>query len=269
MAIDFCVDYTCEAKAILGTRGLTELFNARVAYEATRTDPEPRGEFEFWKRVVRGPRKDHVEMVTVGQLRRKSNRLIEFTSECDACPANVRGGPAGCIGRVTYPIDSPTERYLAAGAAAVTSAPRGTPARTFVDWIGDGPVDGARVRAMREATRRGIRFFELTRPVSVAATAAPEPDAPATDTPPRRRVTTDQLIEMLFFSFPDGRDGFHFSIPRGVLGSHKAFFDFILNELDLGHRRAALEKSTTFEQLRIYARAVAIAEELGVDLLVD
>ena len=37
----------------------------------------------------------------------------------------------------------------------------------------------------------------------------------------------------------------------------------------IGHRRAALERSTTFEELRIYARAVAIAEELGVDLLVD
>jgi hypothetical protein len=205
-------------------------------------------------------------MVTIGQLRRKSNRLIEFTSECAECPANVRGGPAGCIGRVTYPIDSSTERYLAAGAAAVATAPAGTPARTFVEWIDDGPVDGARVRKMREATRRGVRFFELTRPVAVPA-ATEEPAATATM--PRRRVTTDQLIEMLFFTFPDGRDGFHFAIPRGVLGSHKAFFDFILNELDLGHRRAALERSTTFEQLRIYARAVNIAEHLNVDLLVD
>jgi hypothetical protein len=267
MAIDYCVDYPCTAKAILGTRGLVELFNARMAYEATRTGPAPRGEFAFWKRVVRGPNTDHVEMVTIGQLRRKSNRLIEFTSECGSCPANVRGGPAGCIGRITYPIDSPTERYLAAGAAAVTMAPAGTPARTFVEWIEAGPVDGARVRAMREATHRGIPFFELTRPVPVAP--APAAHEAGIATARRRRVTTDQLIEMLLFPFPDGREGFHFRVPCGVLSSHKAFFDFILNGLDLGHRRAALEKSPTFEQLRIYARAIAIAERLNVDLLVD
>jgi hypothetical protein len=260
MAIDFCVDYACEAKAVLGTGGLFELFQARVAYEAARTGPEPRGEYEFWRRVVRGPHKDHVEMVTVGQLRRKSNRLIEFTSECDACPANVRGGPAGCMGRVTYPIDSPTERYLAAGAAAVVSAHDRSAALTFVEWIDEGPVDGRRVRAMRAASRRGVRFLELDRPLTVVA---------AEVSPPRRRVTTDQVLEMLFFGFPHARDGYHFSIPRDVLASHRAFFDFILTQLDLGHRRAALERSTTFEQLKTYARAIAIAEDLKVDLLVD
>jgi hypothetical protein len=30
-----------------------------------------------------------------------------------------------------------------------------------------------------------------------------------------------------------------------------------------------LEQSTTFEELRVYARAVEIADRLGVDLLVD
>jgi len=112
-----------------------------------------------------------------------------------------------------------------------------------------------------------VRFFELMRPVTVGTPAA---NAAATDEPrSSRRLTTDQLIEMMFFTFPNDKAGFHFTIPCEALGGHRAFFDFILNELDLGHRRAALESSTTFEQLRIYARAVALAEQLNVDLLVD
>src|SRR5690349_19189482 len=113
MAIDYCVDYTCDAKRALGTDGLLQLCQARIAFEATQRSGTRRGEYDFWTRVVRGPEKDHVEMVTVGQLRRKSNRLVEFTSECGECPANVTGGPAGCFGRVTYPIDSSTGKHLA------------------------------------------------------------------------------------------------------------------------------------------------------------
>lgn len=258
MAIDFCVDYRCEAKALLGDSGLLDLFRARTAYEAARAGPHPRGEHDFWRRVVRGPAEERVELVAIGQLRRRSNRLVEFTSECAGCPANVRGGPAGCMGRVSYPIDSSTEEYLAAGTAALVAAPPSTPARAFVDWLGDGPVDGRRVRVMRAASRQGVRFMELERPVTVT------PGEGA-----RQRLTTDQVLEMLFFGFPSRREGFHFVVPSGVLAGHRAFFDFILGKLDLGHRRAALEGSTTFEQLKTYARAVAVAERLNVDLLVD
>jgi hypothetical protein len=267
MAIDYCVDYACEAKAMLGTAGLLQLVQARVAYDATQRAPAGRrGEHDFWTRVVRGPEKDHVEMVTVGNLRRKSNRLIEFTIGCDGCPANVRGGPAGCFGRVTYPIDAPTEQHLAQGAAAAAAAPVGSPARGFVEWITDGPVDGRRVRRMREAARNGVRFFELLQAVPVRVPqGAATGTAPATGAP----VTSDHVIEMMFFAFPNGADGFHFTVPRAALGGHRAFLDFVLRELDLGHRHEALARSTTFEQLRLYARAVAIAEHLHVDLLVD
>ena len=265
MAIDYCVDYPCEAKQMLGTDSLLDLVQARVAFEATQHAPARRGEHDFWTRVVRGPERDHVEIVTVGQLRRKSNRLIEFTSGCGACPANLRGGPAGCFGRITYPIDAPTERQLAAGAAAVTAgAP--SPAREFVEWIYDGPVDGRRVRRMREAARSGVRFFELPQPVPVRASRAAALTATATAD---RTPTTDQVIEMLFFAFPQAAGGFRFSVPRAALGGHRAFLDVVLNTLDLGRRREALEHPPTFDQLRLYARAVALAERLQVDLLVD
>lgn len=264
MAIDFCVDYTCEAKESLGTDALLDLVQARVAYDATQQAPEPRGENDFWTRVVRGPEKDRVEVVTVGHLRRRSNRLVEFTSACAECPANVRGGPAGCFGRVTYPIDAPAEQLLAAG-AGVAGAAGPAPAGSFVQWLEAGPVDGARVRRMRAAARKGVGFFELPEPLPIHTA---DPASPP-DRAPEPRVTTDQLIEMMFFAFPDRARGFHFTVPNGALSGHRAFLDFVLNELDLGHRREALEQSTTLEQLRLYARAVAVAEELGVDLLVD
>jgi hypothetical protein len=266
MAIDFCVDYACDAKQMLGTESLLQLVQARVAYDATQRSGNRRREHDFWTRVVRGPEKDRVEMVSVGQLRRSSNRLIEFTAACKECPANVRGGPAGCFGRITYPIDAQTERHLAAGVAAVTAAPEAETARTFVRWIDDGPVDGRRVRRMREAVRTGVRFFELQRPLSVPA---PDSEPATTEHETGSSLTTDQVIELMFFAFPHGGDGFHFSVPRDALSSHRAFLDFILNELDLGHRREALEQSTTLEQLRLYARALAIADDLKVDLLVD
>jgi hypothetical protein len=268
MAIDYCVDYECEAKQVLGTGALLDLVQARVAYDAARQGAPGRSEHDFWTRVVRGPEKDRVEVVTVGHLRRRSNRLIEFTSECETCPANVRGGPAGCFGRITYPIDAQAERFLAAGAAALSQPAAPRPARTFVEWIEDGPVDGARVRRMREAARKGIRFFELSQPVPVAAppvAVAGGGSAPVETS----TLTTDQLIELMFFAFPNRSSGFHFAVPQEALSSHRAFLDFILGELDLGHRREALERSTTLEQLRLYARALAIAEELEVDLLVD
>lgn len=259
MAIDFCVDYRCDAKQQIGTAELLRLYQARLAYQATQRAPARRGETEFWTRVVRGPQKDRVELVTVGQLRRKSNRLIEFTVDCATCPANVTGEPAGCFGRVTYPIDSLAERYLADRAASLVSAEPGTPARTFVQWISDGPVDGARVRRMREATRRGVRFFELPEPLPV----------PSSGPGGQPAITTDQIIELMFFPFVSGRTSFHFTVPHSALRGHRAFLDFVLNNLDLGHRRAELERSTTLAELRWYARAVAVADELGVDLLVD
>jgi hypothetical protein len=185
MAIDYCVDYSCDAKRALGTDGLLQLCQARIAFEATQRSETRRGEYDFWTRVVRGPEKDHVEMVTVGQLRRKSNRLVEFTSECEDCPANVTGGPAGCFGRVTYPIDSSTEKHLASTAGAITAGE--APARTFVQWINDGPVDGARVRRMRAAVRKGVRFFELADPLPVV-----QPEAASAPRP----VKTEQVIEM-------------------------------------------------------------------------
>ncbi len=262
MAIDFCVDYACEAKEHLGTQGLLELTQARIAFEATQRSNTRRREADFWTRIVRGPEKDHVEMVTVGQLRRRSNRLVEFTAGCDGCPANVTGRAAGCFGRVTYPIDAATERRLAAGAALLAAPDVATPARTFVQWIEDGPVDGARVRRMRAAVKKGVRFFELAEPLAAPGPVSDQGGAPAA-------LTTDQIIELMFFSFPSGLRGFHFSVPHAALGSHRAFFEFILNTLDLGDRRAALERSTTTEELRWYARAVEIAERLGVDLLVD
>lgn len=265
MAIDFCVDFACEAKQTLGTESLLQLVQARVAYDATQNSPNRRREHDFWTRVVRGPEKDHVEMVTVGHLRRKSNRLVEFTSGCQTCPANVRGEPAGCFGRITYPIDAHAERRLADGVAAVAQAPARAPARSFIQWIDEGPVDGRRVSKMREAARKGVRFFELTRAVPVTAALSAGPAAP----PAQPRLTTDQVLEMMFFAFPNGSRGFHFTVPNEALGGHRAFLDFVLNELDLGHRREALEQSTTLEQLRLYARAVAVAQELQVDLLVD
>lgn len=264
MAIDFCVDYACEAKVHLGTQGLLELTQARIAFEATQRSSARRREADFWTRVVRGPEKDHVEMVTVGQLRRKSNRLIEFTAECAGCPANITGKAAGCFGRITYPIDAATERRLAAGAAVLAAPDVATPARTFVQWIEDGPVDGARVRRMRAAVKKGVRFFELSEPLKAPAPAAAEAD----DGEPAA-LTTDQIIELMFFSFPTGARGFHFAVPNAALSSHRAFFEFILETLDLGDRRAALERSTTMDELKWYARAVEIAERLGVDVLVD
>lgn len=259
MAIDFCVDYRCDAKQQIGTAELLRLYQARLAYQATQRAPARRGETEFWTRVVRGPQKDRVELVTVGQLRRKSNQLIEFTADCATCPANVTGEPAGCFGRVTYPIDSLAERYLADQAARLVAAQPEAPARAFVQWISDGPVDGARVRRMREATRRGVRFFELPEPLPVPSSG---PGGQAV-------ITTDQIIELMFFPFVSGRTSFHFTVPHSALRGHRAFLDFVLNNLDLGHRRAELERSTTLEELRWYARAVAVADELGVDLLVD
>lgn len=259
MAIDFCVDYRCDAKQQIGTAELLRLYQARLAYQATQRAPARRGETEFWTRVVRGPQKDRVELVTVGQLRRKSNQLIEFTADCATCPANVTGEPAGCFGRVTYPIDSLAERYLADQAACLVAAQPEAPARAFVQWISDGPVDGARVRRMREATRRGVRFFELPEPLPV----------PSSDPGGQAVITTDQIIELMFFPFVSGRTSFHFTVPHSALRGHRAFLDFVLNNLDLGHRRAELERSTTLEELRWYARAVAVADELGVDLLVD
>ncbi len=263
MAIDFCVDYACEAKEHLGTQGLLELTQARIAFEATQRSSARRREADFWTRVVRGPEKDHVEMVTVGQLRRKSNRLVEFTAECAGCPANITGRAAGCFGRITYPIDATTERRLAAGATVLAQPDVATPARTFVQWIEDGPVDGARVRRMRAAVKKGVRFFELTEPLE-----APSPVADAEGCA-SGALTTDQIIELMFFSFPAAASGFHFAVPHAALSSHRAFFQFILETLDLGDRRAALERSTTMDELKWYARAVEIAERLGVDVLVD
>lgn len=261
MAIDFCVDYPCPAKRALGSTGLLELCQARTAYNATQNSPDRRRETDRWTRVVRGPGRDHIETVTVGELRRKSNRLVEFTADCEGCPANVTGGPAGCLGRITYPIDAPSERLLAAGAAAIAAAPREHPGRTVVEWIGEGPVDGARVRRMRSALKAGVRFFELDEPLPVAT--------PRSETEDRQAITTDQLIQMLFFAFPERTGAFHFVAPRVAMGSYRAFFQFVLDELDLGHRRETLASSTTLEQLRLYARAVSIADDLGVDVLLD
>ncbi|MFN8557047.1 MAG: hypothetical protein U0531_06750 [Dehalococcoidia bacterium] len=85
-----------------------------------------------------------------------------------------------------------------------------SPARAFIEWIDEGPVDGRQVRRMRDAVRTGVRFFG-----SPAAWRRQ----------PRRvgRVSTDQLIEMMFFPFPSFVvAGFHFMVPKEALATHRA-----------------------------------------------
>ncbi|HEY8491519.1 MAG TPA: hypothetical protein VIO14_11060 [Dehalococcoidia bacterium] len=254
MAIDYVVNYPCDAKQVVGTVGLLEMLRARIAYGIAR-ERARRGETgPFWVQVVRREDGEEVRESTEHDLRQRSNRLVEFTSGCGACPANVRGGPVGCYGRINYPIDAATEEFVAQRLAGADDRLRETPAALFFQWIAEGPVDGRGVRYLRASQLHGVRFFEREEPLAIQACG-----------PGLGGLTTDHVFELLFFGFPIRQEGFAYTLPAVALPGHEAVLRHVLE----GEGEAEPPDARTARQLAVYLRAVETARALEVDLLLD
>lgn len=254
MAIDYVVNYPCDAKRVAGTVGLLEMLRARIAYGIAR-ERARRGETgPFWVQVVRREDGEEVRESTEQDLRQRSNRLLEFSADCDGCPANVRGGPVGCYGRVNYPIDAASEELLARRLAHADGKLAGTPAALFFAWLAEGPVEGRRIAYLRASELHGVRFLEREQPLPV----------PACD-PRLRGLTTDHVLELLFFGFPIRQEGFAYTLPAVTLPGHEAVLGHALADGD----GAPPAGSRTLRQLAAYLRAIQAARALEVDLLVD
>jgi hypothetical protein len=118
MAIDYVVDYGCEPKDLLTTAGILGRLKGReqarqviqVYREAGDDRPTSEMGFEFTRNTPEG--EEQTETVLIDDLLATSAQLDPLAHHCSGCPANVKGEPFGCFGRIPYPISDHGERWL-------------------------------------------------------------------------------------------------------------------------------------------------------------
>lgn len=118
MAIDYSIDFRCEPKRVIGTRGIIDRIKMRerakivVQQYREQGDNRPLSEmgFEFSHSTPDG--ESELVTVIVQEAFDDGEELDKLGRHCHGCPANRTGQPFGCIGYISYPISAAGEAWL-------------------------------------------------------------------------------------------------------------------------------------------------------------
>ncbi|VTS07632.1 hypothetical protein [Tuwongella immobilis] len=124
MALEWVLNLSCLPKESLGdgdsttgTDVLLECLKAGNRATAIANMARQRGDSPEGKAIVLRLARANGEFedrkVTYEELVTEAKKLNPYASECEGCPANVRGTPFGCTGVVNYPIPAAVEQWLA------------------------------------------------------------------------------------------------------------------------------------------------------------
>src|SRR5205085_12061600 len=189
------------------------------------------------------------------------------TAICEDCPAHLptdtagEGEAVGCLGRINYPIDAHFENFVAYRVQLVldTVDAEDQPRLMRILIDAESPFDGEATKELRRVTTSdGLRFFELRRPIEFARKAA--------------RLTTDHIFDLLAgFSVSDeGASGYHRELPVVALADYAEFLELVLvHELSESEQMRLHSQGMTYTQYCRFARAVRLADSLGVRVLMD
>jgi hypothetical protein len=247
MGIDYVVDLDCQPKKTLSTNKIIALVKgqnqAAVIIEAARSrgDQRPIEQLSFTRMVMR-PEGPTEQEVSVGALLKQSEELREHEHSCQGCKANLPNQPFGCYGSVSYPLSIRAEEWLM---SLLPKELKSAAGHLLYRAVKDFKYDGGMFLDMRPQAI----FFESR-------------------TPLKRKwgsflsswtLTSDQLLQMLFGL-------------GNLQPSHCKTMSVILGMIPTepsSEPPPPLESGDKAEQLAHAINAVALAGELGVNLLVD
>jgi hypothetical protein len=278
MSLEYAIEYPCEMRRIYGEQTLRALGRAgslvsQIVNMTLEND--------------RPPTEESIEFTTgLSQELEISEQVAEY---CRArCPAHIErnfdhdsdedefGGEddnlnplqgaqcsetIGCLGRIRYPIEARFERFLADRTQLlVDTLPQEQWPSLFLILIDpESPFDGEVTKELRRVTTpEGLRFFEMRTPVSLARKTA--------------KLTTDNLFDLLagFAATDDGLSGYQRELPVMALSDYAEFLEAVLIDgLTARERERLHNQGSTYTQFVRFARAVRLAESLGVRLLMD
>jgi hypothetical protein len=189
------------------------------------------------------------------------------TSICADCPAHLpaeaagEGESVGCLGRITYPIDGPFEKFIADRVQLVldTVDEEDRPRLLHILIDPESPFDGEATKNLRPVTTAdGLRFFELRLPIRLSRAAS--------------QLTTDNVFDLLagFRSDDSEITGYTREFPLAATADYYDFLDLILrNDLSELERTRLHSRSRSYGQFLRLLSALERAEALETRVLVD
>jgi hypothetical protein len=264
MSLEYAIEYKCEMRrqydeATLRALGRTSSLISRMVMETVEG--------------LRSPSEESVRFAT--RFSSDLERSEQIASYCrEQCPAHLEATPEaegphplvapepiGCLGRISYPIEARFERFLADRLQLIydTVAPEQWPQLLLLLLDRESPFDGEGTKELRRVTTaEGLRFFEQRRPVELARKAA--------------RLTTDHVFDLLagFTASDGGASGYHRELPVVALADYTEFFEAVLvHGLGADEQTRLHAQGVTYTQYLRFARAIRLAESLGVRILMD
>jgi hypothetical protein len=247
VGIDYIVDLDCPPKKALSIERIVALRKgqnqaAAIIEMARRSGDQRAPEQLSFTRLVLRPEGPVEEKISVGTLLNQVQALHPHAPHCQGCKANLLARPFGCYGSVSYPISIRSEEWLMSLLPRELKSPAGHLLRFAVT---DLNYTGGMFLTMRPQEM----FFEGRTPI-------------------RRRwgswfsgwtLTSDQLLQMLFGL-------------GNLQPSHCKMMSIILGLIQTDETSQPLPHPTPndqTEQLAHAINAVALAGQLGVNLLVD
>lgn len=262
MSLEYAIEYQCEIRRrydepSLRVLGRTGSLVSRLIGRSVESDLTPSAEsIEFTSRF--------------SQEIEKSEAIADFCrSSCPAClepdprqtdDSRVRE-PIGCLGRINYPIDASFERFVADRLQLICDTTRLSEWPRLVQVLTDpeSPFDGEVTKELRRVTtNEGLRFFELRLPIRLTRQAW--------------RVNTDCVFDILsgFGTTDGGKSGYQRELPIIALGDYAIFLGALLeDDLDPGEQSRIRRQSLSYEQYLRLLRAIRLAENLKVRVLLD
>jgi len=193
--------------------------------------------------------------------------LQNETVVCPNCPACLpkdvagEGEAVGCLGRISYPIEAPFEKFLAdrVQLALDTLDPDDQPRLLRILVDPESPFDGEATKELRRVTTAdGLRFFELRIPIGLTREGA--------------RLTTDNVFDTLagFRSEDSEATSYAREFPLAATPDYYDFLDLILrNDLSESERVRLHARSRNYAQFLRLLAALERAEALDARVLVD
>ncbi len=266
MSLEYAIEYPCEMRSQYGESTLRAL--ARTGSLISKMVNE----------TIEGsrlPSEESVEFTT--RFADDLEKAEIVSSYCrNNCPAHLNDQPGnqdrqtvhaessepiGCLGRIRYPIEARFEHFLADRTQLLydTIAPEQWPRllRLLIDP--ESPFDGEGTKELRRVTTaEGLRFFELRLPISLARQAS--------------RLTTDNIFDLLagFAASDGGASGYQRELPVMALADYADFLEALLViDLTESEQTRLCTQSASYPQFLRLTRAIRLAEELGVRVLLD
>ncbi len=261
MAIDYVLVARCQPQQSLELDRLVALHRTRIlarsalAHMREDGDQRPASEIEI-QLTTRKPGGDSARGVTLQHLMDESAPLDEVTAQCSTCPVGYTRELA-CHRRIRYPIPEHVEAWLMSRLPRQLACTAGA---LLVRGLGDFGWDGSPTAKLRAA---GNTYFESRMAYGMRWDGE---DGPI-------EVSSDQLFQMMFLvGNLAPTHCLMLALFLGVIPHDTSVF--VLKDREalakiLADATVPVEADPDLEQLAAFFRALALAAQLDLSILID